>query len=244
MTSITSSSMNLGAENQEASSSSTVGGFSSLAKGLNFNLHVKLDNDNYISWKAQVLPIIKAFELEDFISGLKSIPPKLIETSSSDGSVKQLIVNEEYIKWNKSDQLLLSWLFSSINQTLIGQVIDCTSSFEVWSVLEKLFSQQSMAKVLQLKYQLQNVKKGSSTVSDFVLKVKTISESLRAVGQKVSEFDQILSILNGVGREYDAIVGVIQSQRASMSLQEASYLLMIHEQRMAQLDSVGQIYVP
>ena len=68
MTTTTSSLVNLREENQEASSSTAVtGGFSSLAKALNFNLQVKLDNDNYISWKARVLPIIKAFELEDFI---------------------------------------------------------------------------------------------------------------------------------------------------------------------------------
>ena len=132
MTSITSSSMNLGAENQEASSSSSIaGGFSSLAKGLNFNLHVKLNNDNYISWKAQVLPIIKAFELEDFISGLKPVPPKFIEVDSGGTNGKQLIANKEYKQWNKLDQLLLSWLFSSINQSIIGQVTDCSSSSEV-----------------------------------------------------------------------------------------------------------------
>ncbi|KAK3226724.1 hypothetical protein Dsin_006586 [Dipteronia sinensis] len=100
----------------------------------------------------------------------------------------------------------------------------------------------SLAKALN--FNLQNVKKGSSSVNDFVLKVKTISESLRAVGQKISEYDQILSILNGVGSEYDAIPRVIMSQREKISLQEASYLQMIHEQRMAQLDSVGQIDVP
>ena len=53
----------------------------------------------------------------------------------------------------------------------------------------------------------------------------------------------MVSILHGVGREYDSIAGVITSQRENMSLQEASYLLMIHEQRMAQFDSVGQLDV-
>ena len=129
---ITSSLTSHKGESQESASSSTMtGDFSSLAKALNFNLQVKLDNDNYISWKAQVLPIIKAFELEDFISGLKPIPPKFIEVDSGGTNGKQLIANKEYKQWNKLDQLLLSWLFSSINQSIIGQVTDCSSSSEV-----------------------------------------------------------------------------------------------------------------
>ena len=97
----------------------------------------------------------------------------------------------------RSDQLLLSWLFSTIGQSVIGQVTDCRSSREVWNTLEQLFSQQSLAKFLQLKHQLQNVKKGSNTISEFVLKTKTIGDSIKAAGQIVSDFDLILSILNG-----------------------------------------------
>ncbi|KAK2641292.1 hypothetical protein Ddye_023055 [Dipteronia dyeriana] len=119
-------------ENQDASSSSSKASeFASLAKAFKLNLQVKLDNENYISWKAQVIPIIKAFELEDFISGLKPTPPKFVEIASVDGGDKQLVLNKEYSYGKKSDQLLLSWLFSSISQTIIGQVTDCSSSFEV-----------------------------------------------------------------------------------------------------------------
>ncbi|KAK1552652.1 hypothetical protein Q3G72_020893 [Acer saccharum] len=229
-------------EVQEASSpESMAGDFTSLSKAMHFNLQVKLDNDNYIYWKAQVLRVIRAFELEDFISGLKSAPSKYVEVQSA--GEKQSVLNKSYVNWNKSDQLLLSWLFSSINQNLIGQVIDCKNSQEVWSTLENLFSQQSMAKILQLKHQLQNVKKGASSINDFVLKVKTIGDNLKAAGQVVSENDLILSILHGVGSEYDTVVSMITSQRSSMTLQEAQYLLLNLEQRIAEQNSVAQVDV-
>ena len=73
--------------------------------------------------------------------------------------------------------MLLSWLFSSISQKVIGQVTSCVSSLEVWSILENFYSPQSLAKVLQPKHQLQNVKKGSSSIGDFVLKVKTLGDN-------------------------------------------------------------------
>ena len=108
-------------------------------------------------------------------------------------------------------------MFSTTGQSVIGQVTDCASSREVWSSLDQLFSQQSLAKVLQLKHKLQNIKKGTGSVSDFVLKVKTIGDNLKAAGQTVSENDLILSILHGVGRDYDSIVSVITSQRSNVT---------------------------
>ena len=74
------------------SSSSNSTDFTGLAKSFNFNLQVKLDADNYFHWKAQVLPIIKAFDLEDFLTGLKPTPSKLVEIEKSDGTT-QLVPN-------------------------------------------------------------------------------------------------------------------------------------------------------
>ncbi|KAK2648831.1 hypothetical protein Ddye_016320 [Dipteronia dyeriana] len=89
-----------------------------------------------------------------------------------------------------------------------------------------------------------NTKKRASSITDFVLKVKTIRDKLKAVGQVVSDNDLILSVLNGFGHEYDSIAMVITSQRCSMSLQEARYLFLNHEQRIAQLSSTTQLDIP
>ncbi|KAK0598074.1 hypothetical protein LWI29_031379 [Acer saccharum] len=199
---------------------------------MHFNLQVKLDN-NYVQWKAHVFPVIRAFQLEDYVLDTKAIPSKFVETGSANGGDKQLVLNKKYVTWIRSNQLLLSWLFSAISQNVIGQVTDCTSSREVCRVLEQLFSQQSLAKVLQLKHQLQNIKKGTSSAADFVLKVKTVGDSLKGTGQTVSDNDLILSMLSGVGRDYDSVVSVVISQRNNISPQEVQYLLLNHEQRLA-----------
>ncbi|KAL5760551.1 hypothetical protein ACOSQ2_019389 [Xanthoceras sorbifolium] len=80
--------------------------FASMSKSLNFNLPVKLTKDNYISWKAQVLPAIRALELEVLISGAKP-PPKLIAVQSSADSETEFTINKSYTAWMKADQLLL-----------------------------------------------------------------------------------------------------------------------------------------
>ncbi|KAL5854638.1 hypothetical protein ACOSQ4_004440 [Xanthoceras sorbifolium] len=63
--------------------------YSSLAKTLNSNLPLKLDKTNYIYWKTQVLPAIRALDLEDYISSSALVPQQLIEvqTHNKEGGV-------------------------------------------------------------------------------------------------------------------------------------------------------------
>ncbi|KAL5827991.1 hypothetical protein ACOSQ4_019788 [Xanthoceras sorbifolium] len=117
--------------------------FSSLAKPVTFNLSVKLNNDNYTYWKVQVLHTIRALELEDLISSDKVPPNQFKIIQSSDSSVIESQVNKAYMAWKRLDQLLLSWLYST----------------------------QSMERILQLKHKLQTLNKGSSFVTDFVMKI-------------------------------------------------------------------------
>ena len=86
--------------------------------------------------------------MEDYVLSHKSTPPKYIEVQAAGGGDKQLVPNKGYVSWTRSDQLLLSWLFSTIGQSVIGQVIDCENSRKVWGTLEQLFSEQSLSKVL------------------------------------------------------------------------------------------------
>ncbi|KAL5848444.1 hypothetical protein ACOSQ4_006457 [Xanthoceras sorbifolium] len=84
-------------ESEHASLSAPPIEFSSLAQMVNFNLPLKMDIDNFVHWKAQVLPAIQAFELDDFVSNTRSTPTKYIEVQSSNGSDKEVILNKEYV---------------------------------------------------------------------------------------------------------------------------------------------------
>ncbi|KAL5815035.1 hypothetical protein ACOSQ4_025676 [Xanthoceras sorbifolium] len=216
--------------------------FASISKALNFNLSVKLTRDNYVYWRAQILPAIRALALEEFINGSRLCPAKYVVASSAEG-VRESVINEDFEAWCRADQLLLCWLMSTISESLIGEVTDCLSSLEFWRVIETLFSRGSLAKVLQVKQQLQSVRKGSSSISEFILKVKGFGNSLRSAGQTVIDQDLILCVLNGLGHKYDSVVVMLSQQQLTMSLHEAQYMLMIHEQRIEHLNSFAQIDV-
>ncbi|KAL5768050.1 hypothetical protein ACOSQ2_014833 [Xanthoceras sorbifolium] len=214
--------------------------FSSLAKTLHFNLPIKLDESNYIYWKTQILPAINALDFESFIDKTKTPPSQFVTVQVSDesGGIRvEHHLNPEYQKWKKSDQILLFWLISTLSQKVVGQVTKCKSSLEAWTKLQNLYSQKSMAKILNLRQQLQTIKKGSHSVSEFVLKIKNIGDALSAAREEVSERDLLLSLMHGVGHEYDSVVVLISSQRSTMSLEEAHFLLLMHEQRIEELNS-------
>jgi len=122
--------------------------FTVVAKSFNY-VPIKLDYGNYLFWKAQILATIRAFDLLPYIN--KSLAPSKYIHDSETSNHEAQVVNLEYLNWIRSDQLLLSWLFSTIDKEVLAQVIHCETSVEVWSVLENLYSQQNVAKSFQLK---------------------------------------------------------------------------------------------
>ncbi|KAL5811845.1 hypothetical protein ACOSQ3_026795 [Xanthoceras sorbifolium] len=197
--------------------------YASLAKTLNSNLPLKLDKNNYIFWKTQVLPAIRSLDLEDYIDPLVPQPQKYVEVQSCNESGEIIIrqqVNPFYAIWKKSDQILVCWFLSTISPSVLGQ-------------LQRVYSQQSIAKILHLGQQLQTTKKRSDSIADFVLKIKNIGDSLLAVGEELNEKYLLLN----------PVIILIANQHNTMSLEDAQFMLLMHEQRIEQLNSATQLYV-
>ena len=121
-----------------------------------------LDRSNYI-WKSQILPTARAYGLDDFLFGTRSPPKQFINSSSVP---EQLTVNPEFLQWTRLDQFLLSWLLSSISENMLGHVLHCTTSSEVWKTLDLLFSTKSKARLLHVQFLIQTTKKGTMSIED------------------------------------------------------------------------------
>ena len=142
-------------------------------------VQIKLDHSNYIFWKSQILPVARAHDLETFLLGTKSKPSEAI-TDPANPTVS--LVNSDYTSWLRIDQFVMIWLLTSISEQMLGHVVHCHSSAEVWAVLEKLSFTKSKAKALQLCLALQSTKKGGDTIEDYILKMKAMANSLMATG--------------------------------------------------------------
>lgn len=60
----------------------------------------------------------------------------------------------------KLDLALLGWILSSISPDVQFQITKHAPTFQLWTSLLKLLGNQSKAKMMQLKFQLQSTQKG------------------------------------------------------------------------------------
>lgn len=189
---------------------------------------IKLNDDNYLVWKQQIITTVRGYGLEGFLDG-SSIPPDKFIPAGEPGLLR---VNPEYTAWQRQDQLLASWILSSLSESVLVTMVGLNSSYDMWQSLELNFSSQSKARVMQYKIQLQNLKKGSTSMREYLNKVKACCDTLAAAGQKLSEEDQILHVLAGLGSEYDAVMVSITSKTEPFNLKDVTSLLLSYESRL------------
>lgn len=177
---------------------------------------VKLNIDNFLLWKAQILPFLKGHRLYGYIDGTISPPPPTVDGKP----------NLAYTDWALQDQLILSAINSSLTNNVLAQVLECTTSREVWNTLSSLFSAQSSAHIMQTQFQLATLKKGSETISEYFHKATALSSSLSVAGRPLSPSEFIIYLLAGLGSEYESIVTSITTRPDTLSsAQVFSYLL-------------------
>ncbi|TXG65649.1 hypothetical protein EZV62_006924 [Acer yangbiense] len=129
------------------------------------------------------------------------LPPKRL---NQDG-----YVNNAFLDWEQQDQILLCWILSSISQDLLPQLVGAAASCEAWNVIDRLFSLQLKANMMQLKLQLQTLKKGTSSISEYLMKKKSLIDALMYSGIVMSEDDKIKYVMGGLRPEYDPFMAAM-----------------------------------
>ncbi|GAV68966.1 UBN2 domain-containing protein [Cephalotus follicularis] len=162
-----------------------------------------------------------------FVDGSSSPPPRYLSSPPTD----ILVLNPYFLAWYKQDQLLLSWILSSLTESVHAQVVGLTTSRAVWSALAAAFASPSQARVMQLRLDLHNVSKGADSMEIYLQKVKSISDALALASTPVSDKDLIIYILGGLGDEYRAFVTSISTRGTSITLADLHDLLLTEEIR-------------
>ena len=115
----------------ESSSISGSGGREMTSKAItsfNHNILVKLDDNNFLWWKQQVHPVIKGLKLQSYIQSSKSAPQKFNSKEEKDLGV----YNDKDLDWEQQDQLLLSWLFLSMSDSITRCMVGYEHSNQIW----------------------------------------------------------------------------------------------------------------
>lgn len=86
------------------------------------------------------------------------------------------------------------------------QIVNYFMTVEIWKSLVSIYSATSIAKLITLRSQLQNLKKGGLIVITYINKLKSVCNSLAAIGELVSYNDYVLYLLGGLRREYNPFI--------------------------------------
>ena len=112
-------------------------------------LKLRLDRTNYNYCRAQVLPLVRAHNLEGFLLGSTQPPAQFIDIYNPNGNQSIThTLNPDYVTRNRQDQYLISWLISFMSESMLAHVTRCVRASEIWFTLERLNITQSRARVL------------------------------------------------------------------------------------------------
>ncbi|KAL5544057.1 hypothetical protein UlMin_007841 [Ulmus minor] len=81
----------------------------------------------------------------------------------------------------------------------------------------------------------------SMSMIDYIMKVKGAADSLAAIGEPVSEQDQVMNLLGGLGSDYNAVVTAINIRDDKISIEAVHSMLLAFEHRLEQQSLIEQL---
>ena len=100
-----------------------------IMSSLNQAFIIRLDHSNDLLLCTHMLNIVIVNGLKEMIDGSQPSPPIFLENSES--------TNPDFQIWQRHSRFVMCWIYSSLIENVMSQIIDLTSASEIWSALEK-----------------------------------------------------------------------------------------------------------
>ncbi|KAF7839522.1 Retrovirus-related Pol polyprotein from transposon TNT 1-94 [Senna tora] len=177
-------------------------------------LSTKLDDLNFLIWRLQVVTIINGYDLYNFLIRRKHIPSQFL--SGEDELLNRQ--NPYYLNSKCQDQVLMSWMLMSKSDGMVSR----------------------MVRQRQLFTHLRSTKKGSLSMSDYLLKLKKVVDALASIYQPITDQDYIETILHGLPSEYEGFITSFSLKDKEHIVIQVEAHLLAHEARLeAHLNNKG-----
>lgn len=80
--------------------------------------------------------------------------------------------------WKQQDQILLTWLQSSLSTSKLCRVLGCVHEYEIWDKIHAYFHHQTQTKARQLQSELRHTYLENQLVLEYLGKIKMIVDVL------------------------------------------------------------------
>jgi hypothetical protein len=203
---------------------------------------MKLNHDNFLLWKNMVLPVIRGNKMEGFITGAKQCPLEFIEVTIEGAIKSELQNNPEYENWVAQDQILLGWIYNSIDIEVASELMGYETSKQLWEAIRDLFGLKNRSNIVYYKREFSKLQKGTMKMVDYLKSMKKLVDNLALAGHPVTLDDLISQTLTGLDSpDYNPIVCQI-IEKENISWLELQSKLLTYEKRLEQLnDGIASI---
>ena len=79
---------------------------------------IRLTRDNFLLWKTQAAPALRAAHLFGYVDGTIVAPSPMITEGTGDSA--KWVANPEYLWWYQQDQLFMIALLGSMTEDIVG----------------------------------------------------------------------------------------------------------------------------
>ncbi|CAH9081935.1 unnamed protein product [Cuscuta epithymum] len=122
-----------------------------------------LTEKNYHSWKHQMLAMLESKNKHKFVDG--SFPSPSIS-------------DPLYESWRRCNRMVMAWLMRSMTSQIAESVVYFDTATAIWKDLSARFSHGNMFRIADLTEEIQQVRQGSLSVTQYFTKLQTLWKEL------------------------------------------------------------------
>ncbi|KAH0749227.1 hypothetical protein KY290_028459 [Solanum tuberosum] len=197
-------------------------------------LNLTLTQDNYLLWKTTIRSALEIFNWEKYLDSTQ-MPALTVVSPTTDSSTNQTHVpNPEYETWKSHDRVILIWIKTTNDSSILGHINQSQTATEAWTSLHHIFQTQSLAWVMTLRLQLQTMTNGSLSIIEYVQRKRTIANKLviYMAFQPVTNYELVTYILYGLDPSYGPFHTAINLRTPLVTCEELFGLLLQEEQKL------------
>jgi hypothetical protein len=176
-------------------------------------------------WKFQIIGILDTYSLLDHIEDLVPCPCKFL---LSETGVATQEINPLFLQWKARDKALFSLINSTLSPSTISLVMGQAIASRIWKIIVNRYISVSRSSIVNLKRELNNIKKNSNSVTDNLQKIKEVRDKLVSVGY-IDDKEILHIVLQGLPTDFHSFTSAMLTKNEPVRF-EKLYTLMKTEE--------------